>query len=510
MQAKVKTRPYDFFEPVFDGAFEAPIDTEYNLPDYCPDIQKILKCRAVPEISSYIITDDILTCDGVCDIRVLYLDSKGDRVHCCDFTKEFSASVKIKTTEEKAVAWVRAAAEHMTCRAVSARRIDLHIAVSVKAFAVVQKQELITCDIDDESIEKLGNTYSAAKAVNAICHQFTAEDNLQLKNGKPPIETVLRKDVSCRVTDYRLSEGQLNVNGAVEVSFLYLSSVDDTAVEKMSASIDFSQAIECNGADEDCICDIKGIIGECSIQPREDDVGEYTSVSVVAKAFVSAFLYKACEIEMIDDAYSVRAPLELRYAQTSFMQIKGIREEVFKKKHVITVEDEISKILDIWCEQDNVQPTCDKGKINYRLRCTVCMLYVGSDGRIRCTEKQMDYNNVVETDDVQSFKCETTSRTELWEYRITDKNTVEISVETPTTTLLYTKNIVKRVSAAIIPDDSQSFETTPRLLVYYASQGERMWDIAKGHRALLSDIRAQNDLYDDVVNEAGPIIICNR
>ena len=73
MQAKIKTEPYEYFDPVFDGSYEVPIDTEYNLPDYCADIQKILKCRVLPEISSYLISEDTLTCDGVCDIFLLPL-----------------------------------------------------------------------------------------------------------------------------------------------------------------------------------------------------------------------------------------------------------------------------------------------------------------------------------------------------------------------------------------------------------------------------------------------------
>ncbi len=511
MQAKIKTQPFDYFDPVFDGAFEAPIDTEYNLPDYCPDIQKLLKCQVSPEISSYLITEDALTCDGVCDIRVLYLDAKGDCVRCCDFTKDFSASVKIRAGEEKAVAWVQAAVDHMTCRAVSARRIDLHAAVAIKALAVAQKQEQVTCGIEDETVEKLTSSYSASQAVNALCHQFTVEDDLALKNGKPPIETILRRGVSCRVGDCRLSDGVLTVNGTVDVSFLYLSAVDGTTVEKMSASIDFSQAIDCNGASEDCLCNLKATVGECSIQPREDDMGENTGVGVVAKIFLAAFLYRPCEVEIIDDAYSVRAPLTLRYAQSSFMQAEGVHSEVLKKKCVLTTqEDEIEKILDLWCEQESVQTTCEKGKLTYRVRCTVCMLYLGCQGRTLYAEKSFDYNCTSEIEGNTARKTETSSHTNLWEYRITNQNTVEVSVETSVSVFLYSKAPIKYLLSAGSDDDTPVPAPTPRLLVYYASAGERLWDIAKSHRALLSDLRAQNDLYDETVPESRPIIIRNR
>ena len=156
MQVKQKTQPYDTFDPVFDGSFEVPIDTEYNLPDYCPDIQKVLKCRVVPELSSYGVSEDTLRCEGVCDIRVLYLDAKGETLRCCDFTKEFSAAIKVRSAQEKAVAWVRASVEHITCRAVNARRLDLHLAVSLKALAVVQRQEQLTSGLEGEGIQVRG------------------------------------------------------------------------------------------------------------------------------------------------------------------------------------------------------------------------------------------------------------------------------------------------------------------------------------------------------------------
>lgn len=511
MQAKIKTQPVDYFDPVFEGAFEAPIDTEYNLPDYCPDIQKLLKCQAVPEISSYVISEDTLTCDGVCDIRVLYLDAKGDCVRCCDFTKDFSASVKIRTTEEKAVAWVRTTVEHMTCRAVSARRIDLHISVSVSALAVAQKREMITCGVEDPSIQRLTSSRTASQAVNAVCHQFTAEDVFPLKNGKPPIETILRKSTSCRVRDCRLTEGRMTVSGTAELSFLYLSSVDGSTVEKMTADLDFEQVIDCSGAREGCVCDLKAVVGETAIQPKEDDVGEYTSVSVLMKLFLVVFLYEPCEVEMVDDAYSVKAPLSLKYTRSSLMQVQGVRRETLKKKSTISVtEDEIEKILDLWCEQDSVQTTCDKGKLNYRVRCTACMLFQGSHGRILYAEKALDYNFTAELGDDVPKKTDTSWHTNIWEYRIADKNTVELTAETEVSVFLYSRSGIEYLASAEADENAAPYGSSSRLLVYYASAGERLWDIAKSHHALLEDIRAQNDLYDENVPEDRPIILCNR
>ena len=35
-------------EAVYDGCQEQPIDLDISLPDYCPDIQRVLKCQVNP------------------------------------------------------------------------------------------------------------------------------------------------------------------------------------------------------------------------------------------------------------------------------------------------------------------------------------------------------------------------------------------------------------------------------------------------------------------------------
>ena len=69
---------------------------------------------------------------------------------------------------------------------------------------------------------------------------------------------------------------------------------------------------------------------------------------------------------------------------------------------------------------------------------------------------------------------------------------------------------MKYIAAAGAGEGAAPYERPSRLLLYYAGAGESLWDIAKSHRALLSDLQAQNDLYEDTVPHARPLIICNR
>lgn len=511
MQAKINNQPYEYFEPVFDGCHEVPIDMEYNLPDYCADVQRILKCRVIPEISSYTANEDAITCDGICDVRIMYLDVKGEGIKCCDFTKPFTAVIPTKPTDGRAVARIEPCVGHITCRAVNARRVDLHTAISLQVFAVVQRVEKVTTGIEDETIEKRVQQVETSQAVNAVCHQFTVEEYVPLKSGKPPIESILRKEINASTAEVRISDERLSVSGTASVSFLYNSFVDGITAEKMSANIDFTQLIDCAGADEDCVYDLQVLAGENSIQPKEDSMGECTGVTVFMKLFVVAFLYKRKEISVVDDAYSVAQPVELNYSQSSFLQVFGTKNETIKNKCAVTVNgEEIQKIIDIWNEQPEVTAYCDKDKLNYRIRHNICVLYTNAQGRILYAEKPFDFTQTDELEDDRVKKCELEFSSDIWEFRITDKSTIEVSVETSVHAMLYSRTTVKQLTSAATDENEQFSSNGSKLVVYYASAGEQLWDIAKEHRALIADIRAQNELYEDTISKPGPIIICNR
>ncbi len=508
MQVKIKSQPYDTFASLYDGAFEAPVEMEFDLPDYCPDVRKVLKCQSTPELTRYELGEDALTCEGVCEFRVLYLDGKNDALRCCTFTREFSASVKTKPGGENGVAWVRAAMGRVHCRAVNARRLELRAAVTLRALAVVRRRELVACEAEDASVERLRSVQPAVRAVNAISHRFTVEDSCALKNGKPPVDAILRKSVTFRLLDHRLEEDRLTVTGAMDVTFLYLSPQDGDPVESMNFSVDFTQILEVPEATEHSFCDLKLTAGECPLALQEDDMGEYTSVKVTGHAFLTAFVYEPCQLEILDDVYSVSQPLELKYAQVRLLSAQGVHRESFRQKVTFPLEQDLDRVLDLWCEGDSVEPETAGEKTLCRVRTTLCLLGRSADGRTFYTEKTLDA--CVDASPEMAGGQRTVGKAEIWEYRLPEKNTVEVSVEFRTETFPAREQPVRCLASAAWEEDGEPLATVPGLTLYYARQGQRVWDIAKEHRALLADLRQQNQLEEDVLTRDQPLLITTR
>ena len=107
-------------------------------------------------------------------------------------------------------------------------------------------------------------------------------------------------------------------------------------------------------------------------------------------------------------------------------------------------------------------------------------------------------------------KCRVWGRTDLWEYRIVDRNAVEVSTETEVSALVCREEERRFLTGAPSKENVPAYPKEHKLLVVYASQGESLWEIGKSHRASMEELRALNGLAEDALPDRRPIIICNR
>ena len=144
MQINVITQSVGVEETLGSCTAEQPIDADITLPDYCPDIRRVLKCLVTPRITAVQTAGDRATADGSAGVCVIYADEQG-AVCCFEQTYPFSKYADLKGADENCCVNVRAYTQYANCRAVSPRRLDIHAVVSV-AFSIsgVKEEEIIT------------------------------------------------------------------------------------------------------------------------------------------------------------------------------------------------------------------------------------------------------------------------------------------------------------------------------------------------------------------------------
>ena len=96
MDFQVTNKVIGTMEPLFDDFDERPVDCDFVLPDYLPDIAAVLKCTMKPVVQSKQLSGDRLIADGVANIRVLYLDENRKCVRSCEFTQPFTRSKAVR------------------------------------------------------------------------------------------------------------------------------------------------------------------------------------------------------------------------------------------------------------------------------------------------------------------------------------------------------------------------------------------------------------------------------
>lgn len=424
-----------------------------------------------------------------------------------DTKKEFTCSVRLRAQAENVTAEAEPFVQHMTCRAMNARRVDLHITLglSVRAYAVRQL-EIADC-ISDDRVETKCEEYDVTRAVGCVMHAFILEQNAELPNGKSPIETVLRCSVRYQIDTVQPQAGGAVVTGKACVEILYRTFSDTAMPERFSCILPFTQTVECAGAGEDCTIQISVLGGECTVQPREDGVGEYTVLNLYLKPTFCVQFTKSCTVRTVCDAYSIKGAWAAKYKNLSLERCEVLPpRSVRVKENVPVPENDLEQVLDIWCEGLTLTAFTEKENAAVRGKFTVCLLYRTKEKQIAYTERMLDFTDVHTAEIVgrRSVRGEITSV----QYVITDSSTVECTAE------LRMEEQVRVVYAARSLESAELDETTEPepccAAVYYASSGEKVWDIAKRYHARVSAIRTHNDCMEDVLSEDRPVIICRK
>ena len=505
MEFNLKKNPVGVLSTVLDSVSEQPVDIDFTLPDYCPDIEKILRCRIIPKIYNKNLSGGQLQLDGTTVVNILYSDSKNN-VRACEQTIPFNASFSLKEIPDNAVVEISAKCEYVNCRPMSQRRLTVHGAFSLYAKVYTKGEIDLFSPDDDNNIEYDTKTISVSSLSSLCQEQFSAGDEIQAVN-KPPVELVLNSGVKAILTDYKVISDRLVFNGELNVRLLYLSNTDSSTVNQLDYSIPFTKTVDCDGLDENTTVSINLSVLSYDVHLKSDILSENPVVNIDSRLCATVTGYKNEEVKVICDAYSTEYALELEKSRFTVPDEAEVLVNTFMFKDAVNLSDcDIEEIIDFNVSYQLNNFTINNENIILNSKLNVCILALNSEKEPEYIERCVEFDKEIDNNGFNNISG-VFAQINSVSYRIADNGTIELRCEIKYSITAEKNSTYTLVTSITADEENKIKKRNDALVLYFAGGGEKIWDIAKRYNTRKSLILDENALESDILENPQMLLI---
>lgn len=491
-------------ETVVNAVSEQPVDGDFVLPEYCPDVAAVLKCHLTPTVQTRQLSGDRLLMEGTVGLRVLYLDEDRRCVRVCEFSQPFSTTFSLPPLSNKAFFYWNTDTDYVNCRAVSPRRLDIHGAFTVSLTVVDAVDREVITAVEGDGVYTRRTELKCTVPAAFQEKPFTVSEVLE-QSDRHPAEAILYTAVTPQVNECKVLQNKAIVKGALQVCALYVSDAVSGAVEEADATIPFSQIVDMEGLCEEWICDAAVTLTAAEVRVEPSQGGDTTLLSVNTKLLCSLYGWRLESVEAVYDAYSARCPLQCETHTLPMTRLCAVYREEYTVRQVCELPSEDAReILGVWCTVLSAGMTGEEDALKLDGRLLWCMLVQSENGETAYYERTEPFVLSCadgERDDKPQVQVCCTTCQMMGGGKVEMRATVAVT-RRPTDTVTHT------VPHTVTVDETGAYPPDKAALkIIYAEKGESLWEIARRSRTAVEAIMEENRLSDDVLSADTVLLI---
>lgn len=499
MELNITKENLSINEQCFSQNIEHGVNFDVSMPDYCAAVQRILKSSVVPKIVSKNCSSQTLSLDGDLCFSLLYLDEEGC-LHNFEHHEAFNKSVEVGENAENCTFTVACKCGYFNTKAVSLRRLSVNSVVQLNIKGNCKKTTEIVADIDCADVYQNRGTAAATLPISTAEKNIIIEEELEIGHTQPAVNRILRYSAEATVSGHKIINDKVIVKGELHIDVLYCAE-GKNRTEKYNASLPFSQIMDLDGVSEECTCNVCLEVASVDIKPRNGYDGDAKSFLLNARVCISVEAVCNNDIPVIFDAYSPKYNLDLccEKAKVSKM-IEDISESYICKKKLDFSDGDIANIIDLWCDGMLTSSHTDGLSIVANGTVIVYMLCESTDGNINYFERPIDFEYRYDAGSLpENSYCNSSICVLNSGYAITGDNSLDVRIELQINTSVFENNTLNIVTDVKLCDICNVCGNEYSMMIYYASCGEKVWDIAKRFNTSPDEIIKINEI-EEVLN----------
>ncbi|MBQ8687711.1 MAG: DUF3794 domain-containing protein [Ruminococcus sp.] len=511
MECKMNREQIPVTETIFDEAQEQSVTLDYVLPDYDPEIFRVICCELLPTVTHYQYTPGRLSYELRAELRVLYCGAGNKALQCVSQVLTFSKSLDIPdTADSEPVFFFQPKTDYVNCRATGKRRLDVRGAVSVRIRAGARRKQEVISDIFGMDMQLRRHTVTTAAVKQTAVKNISLSEEISLGASRQPVQGVLRVSASAVQGECSIIAGKLVARGEVVADVLCRG--EDSAAESLRFTIPYSQIVDMEQLDETFTGTAEAQVTAFTAKPAADAGGAQRVLQCTAEVRLTCTACKTKVVSLVTDAYSTRYP-----CQCTSVPLRvdcapvPLAERFTCSVSIHAGESGAGQVTDLRCHVKNVSmtPLPEEGRIRISGMLCASVLVLDSDDMPALLEREEAFEETlplnVQADEVLLYGS---AEPGDCSYHLGADGVISVQCGVRVCGTLYPSAAVQGLAEIQLDEEKKlQRDSDCALRLYYGTQGESVWEIAKRCGTRVSAIAEENDLSGDTLTRSGMLLI---
>lgn len=513
------------------------LDDDYNVPDYRPDIVKVLKEKGELHFDEVKAAAGAAWLKGRLVFRVLYRsDQENGKISCLKGEIPFQEKLNMDGVQEYDVIQASGEIEDLTIGVIHSRKISVRAVILLKTEEPREKEEEICVGAEaDDGCEK---RYRNTDILQLVCRkrdQCRQKSEITLPSSKPNVQEILWKSLEIRNLETKAGQDGVKLSGEVLVSVLYQEEEETDRIQWYETVIPLDCGVECDaGTEADIIYKVKARPASMELEVKPDYDGEERVLVLELVMNLDIRVWKEQEISMLEDVYSLKQEIIPVCTGVTLHHISVKNDSQCRLTEQMELAESQEKILQICsCEGTVHLESTELTEQGVRAEGILVteLLYITTDDQmpIGSAREIYPFEQLIEIpqqtarternklEELEALERKNKLQTEL-DCRISqlsavmlDQDHVEIKAVIGLDLLAFEQEQIDNITdTREDPLDMEQLQKRPGLVGYIAKDGDSLWSIAKENHTTVEDILRDNHRTDEDLRRGEKILIVKK
>ncbi len=490
------------------------LEEDQNISDQKPDALRIICKKAFVKVEESKPVEEAVIVRGGLTYRILYLtDEKEKRLCSMEGTIPFEEKIYTNGNVSGEMLRVMAKVEDITIRLINSRKMNIRSIVTVSIDQdELYEEEVVVDAMQPEACEILKKPLDITTITLDTRDIYRIKEEISLPDGFPNIYEMIWQDVSVDGLNFVPMDGRIGIQGEWNGFFLYEGEEEESNVRSLEVSRPFSGMIEMPDCRDNMQLCMDYEIETPTIEVRTDFDGEERLICMDLEIRLYVKLYQNIAIPVVADAYGITQKLEpvmknsscerILKQENSKIKVSGTWENKETSGNNFSIMHVHADILD-----ENVLMKEEEAQLNGVVHAEVFCSIQDAENPYQSIFVDIPYQHTIK---ISGAGADCSYYNKICIEQIAANlqgNMIEIRVMLSYQMVVYQKVAEPLLMNMREMEELNVQEVLPVMSVYFAKDGENIWDVGKKYQVPLHTIREVNELTADELQAGQKLLV---